>query len=106
MTESSHPTVPSPPHANSLTLATRRNISMAGCGPSESVMSNTCLGFNSHWNFCISLAPWFPPDLGLMNTRTGLMVDGMGFKQKGRGALGAAATATPTTALEAAADTA
>ncbi len=35
------------------------------------VRSNTCRGFKSHWNFCISLAPWLPPDFGLMKTMIG-----------------------------------
>lgn len=34
--------------------------------------SKTCLGLSSHWNFCIILAPWLPPLLGLMNTSRGL----------------------------------
>lgn len=75
--------MPSPPHANSLAPATFRNISMAGCGP-PSMMSKTWRGLSSHWNFCISLAPWLPPDLGLMKTSTGLMLEGIGFRTKGR----------------------
>jgi len=44
------------------------------------VRSNTCLGFRSHWNFCINFAPWLPPDFGLMNTSTGFtLADGIGF---------------------------
>ena len=34
--------------------------------------SNTWRGLRSHRNICISLAPWFPPLLGLMNTSRGL----------------------------------
>ena len=44
------------------------------------VKSKTCLGFNIHWNFCMSLTPWFPPDFGLIKTITGLTeADGIGF---------------------------
>lgn len=44
------------------------------------VRSKTWRGLRSHWNFCINLAPWFPPDLGLINTMMGrLPVDGMGL---------------------------
>ena len=44
----------------------------------------TCLGLSSHWNFCINLAPWFPPDLGLRKTRTGAWLElGMGLMQNG-----------------------
>ena len=39
------------------------------------VRSKTCLGLRSHWNFCSNLAPWLPPDLGLMNTNTGVAVE-------------------------------
>ena len=39
--ESTHPTVPSPPHANSRILGTFLNISIAGRGP-PCVRSNTC----------------------------------------------------------------
>ena len=82
-TESNQPTVPSPPHANSLIFGTCLNISIAWPGP-PSVRSKTCLGLRSHWNFCINLAPWLPPDLGLRNTRIGATPgEGIGFRQKG-----------------------
>ncbi len=82
-TESSHPTVPSPPQAKSFILGTCLNISMAGPGPPW-VKSKTCRGLSSHWNFCMSLAPWFPPDFGLRNTRIGATPGvGMGLRQKG-----------------------
>ena len=82
-TDKSHPTVPSPPQAKSLTLGTCLNISIAGPGP-PSVKSNTCLGFRSHWNFCINLAPWLPPDFGFRKTRMGATPgEGMGFRQNG-----------------------
>ena len=35
--------------------------------------SKTCLGFSSHWNCLMSLAPWLPPLLGLMKTSRGLL---------------------------------
>ena len=82
-TESNQPTVPSPPHAKSLIFGTCLNISIAWPGP-PSVRSKTCLGLRSHWNFCINLAPWLPPDLGLRNTRIGATPgEGIGFRQKG-----------------------
>lgn len=109
-TESTHPVVPSPPHARILkfgtflynsnletviyclyvvllknnyctNVTTKRKTKMPypAFGP-PCERSKTCLGFRSHWNFCISLAPWFPPLRGLINTRRGLLVaDGMGF---------------------------
>lgn len=57
----------------------KKNTIYPGPGPPW-VRSNTCLGFSSHWNFWSSLAPWLPPLLGLMNTRTGFTVAvGIGF---------------------------
>lgn len=47
------------------------------------VRSKTCLGLSSHWNFCISLTPWLPPDFGLINTITGFTeAVGIGFITK------------------------
>jgi hypothetical protein len=49
------------------------------------VRSNTCLGLSNHWNFCSSFAPWFPPDLGLMNTMIGFTLTvGIGLITKVR----------------------
>ena len=69
-TDNNQPTVPSPPQAKSLIFGTCLNISIAGPGP-PSVKSKTCLGFKSHWNFCINLAPWLPPDFGFKKTKIG-----------------------------------
>ena len=47
--------------------------------------SKTCRGFNHQQNLCSSLAPWLPPDLGLMKTSKGLRSgDGMGLMINGR----------------------
>ena len=44
----------------------------------------TCLGLSSHWNFCISFAPWFPPDFGFKKMSIGTTSGhGMGLTQKG-----------------------
>lgn len=59
-----------------------KNWTHPGPGPPW-VRSNTWRGFNSHWNFCNNLAPWFPPLLGLMKTRTGVtLLVGIGFITK------------------------
>lgn len=92
-TDKSQPTVPSPPQASNLIFGTFLNISMAGPGP-PSVKSKTCRGLSSHWNFCISLAPWLPPDLGLRKTRIGATPgEGMGLAQNGRSLASAASSA-------------
>lgn len=47
--------------------------------------SNTCRGFNHQQNLCMSLAPWFPPLLGLMKTIRGFRSgEGMGLIINGR----------------------
>ena len=44
----------------------------------------TCRGLSSHWNFCMSFAPWLPPDLGLRKTSIGTTSGlGIGLTQNG-----------------------
>lgn len=50
------------------------------------VKSNTWRGFNSHWNFCRSFAPWLPPLFGLIKTITGVtLAVGIGLITNVRG---------------------
>ena len=45
---------------------------------------HTCRGLRSHWNFCMSFAPWLPPDLGFRNTSIGTTSGlGIGLTQNG-----------------------
>lgn len=69
--DSTHPTVPSPPHANTRRFGTFLYSSSPILGPPR-LRSNTCLGFKCHWNFCSSFIPWLPPDFGFINIITGL----------------------------------
>ena len=50
----------------------RNNVTYPKLGPPLE-RSKTCLGFSSHWNCLMSLAPWLPPLLGLMKTSRGLL---------------------------------
>lgn len=77
--DSTHPTVPSPPHANTRRFGTFLYSSRPILGP-PLLRSNTCLGFRCHWNFCSSFTPWLPPDFGFINIITGLTFTvGIGF---------------------------
>ncbi|KAE9540092.1 hypothetical protein AGLY_005344 [Aphis glycines] len=77
--DSTHPTVPSPPHANTRRFGTFLYSSKPILGP-PLLRSNTCLGFRCHWNFCSSFTPWLPPDFGFINIITGLTFTvGIGF---------------------------
>lgn len=56
-------------------------------GPPGNDRSKTWRGLRYQLNLCISFTPWFPPDLGLMNTRSGLMCEnGTCLTTKGHGA--------------------
>lgn len=55
--ESTQPTVPSPPQAMIRTPGTLPNRRRPSPGPPFD-RSNTCRGFSNHWNLCINLLPW------------------------------------------------